>query len=176
MTAPEMVILRVSGTPAPQGSKSAFIVTPKGGKPRAVITDGKKGSPGRLALDKWREAVSTAGRDWMGDHDDPPLLDGPLRLWATFWLPPPSTLSRWRWLPWTKPDADKLLRATLDGLSKVVYADDARVVELHVRKLYAITRGPGAVIRIQSIRELEAELGRAWVAAGCPLDQPPTLP
>lgn len=176
MSDPADLLLRVSGTPAPQGSKSGFIVTPKGGKPRVVITDGKKGSPGKLALDKWREAVSAAGRDWMRAHDDPPLLDGPLILWATFWLPLPSTAPRWRWLPWSKPDADKLLRATLDGLSKVVYADDARVVELHVRKLYALGRGPGAVIRIRPVGELERELGTAWVAAGCPLDALPHLP
>lgn len=176
MTA-EMIILRVSGTPAPQGSKDAIVIPGKGGnRPRAIVVEGKKGSPQRLALDKWREAVSEAGRAWMREHDDPPLLDGPVRLWLTLWLPRPASTPKWRWLPWTKPDGDKLLRSTLDALSKVVYADDARIVEFHVRKLYALDRGPGAVIRLQALGDLEEQLGRAWAADGYPSDRTPTLP
>ncbi len=169
-----MIVLRVSGTPAPQGSVSAFVVAGKdGGRPRAVVTEGKKSSPGRVALDKWREAVSAAGRAWQTEHGDPPLLDGPIRVWLTLWLPRPKSLPKWRWLPSTKPDADKLLRATLDALTKVIYADDARIVELHVRKLYAVDRGPGAVIRVESLAEIEETLGRRWAAEGGPA---PTIP
>lgn len=40
-------------------------------------------------------------------------------------------------LPAVKPDLDKLIRAILDGLSKVAIVDDAQVVEIHAAKVYA---------------------------------------
>lgn len=163
------VTLRVSGLPAPQGSKSAFIVWPKGGKPRAVLTDGKKGSPGRVKLDAWRAAVKAAADD---QNPEPPL-EGPVRLRAVFYLPRPKSYPRWRWLAWQKPDLDKLARSTMDGLTEgLVWTDDAQVVELAVRKVYAIDRPTGALLRIEPLAEEEQRLGHAWQLTG---GRPPQL-
>lgn len=41
--------------------------------------------------------------------------------------------------PGTKPDADNVIKAIFDGLNGVLWRDDALVVELHMRKLYAAT-------------------------------------
>lgn len=38
-----------------------------------------------------------------------------------------------------KPDSDNIAKAILDGINGVAFADDSQVVELHVRKRYAMT-------------------------------------
>jgi crossover junction endodeoxyribonuclease RusA len=50
-----------------------------------------------------------------------------------------------------KPDADKLLRSILDGLTNVVYADDAQVVRSNVVKqwCYGPSAEPRATIEVQ---------------------------
>lgn len=42
-----------------------------------------------------------------------------------------------------KPDADNIAKAILDGINGIAFCDDSQVVELHVRKRYAMT--PDAV-------------------------------
>lgn len=178
MTAP--IVLRVPGLPAPQGSKTAFVVWPKGtakcpacgqprARPRAVVTEGKSGSPQRLKLDAWLAAIAQAAQ--ASGPAEP--IEGPVRVRVAFWLPRPKSYPRWRWLAWQKPDVDKLCRSTLDGLTAAgIFADDAQVVELASRKAYAIDRPTGALIRIEPLAEIEAERGHAWLLAG---GSPPQL-
>ena len=45
----------------------------------------------------------------------------------------------------TKPDADKLARAVLDGLTRVAWVDDAQVCELRAVKRYALRGEPEGV-------------------------------
>lgn len=60
-------------------------------------------------------------------------------------------------VPAVKPDVDKLARATLDPLTGVVFDDDARVVDLRVRKVYAAPgSSPGARVVVAQLGELEA--------------------
>jgi Holliday junction resolvase RusA-like endonuclease len=49
------------------------------------------------------------------------------------------------------PDVDKLLRAVFDSLSGVIYLDDSRIIRATAQKLYADDRGPGAVIRLNTL-------------------------
>jgi Holliday junction resolvase RusA-like endonuclease len=49
--------------------------------------------------------------------------------------------------PAVKPDVDKLTRAVLDGLTGVLYHDDAQVVHTDVRKTYT-EKEPGAQIEV----------------------------
>lgn len=116
----------VIGVPAPQGSKSFKGM--RGGKP-ILVESSKKVAP-------WREAVERAARarialtGWT-------TLDGPIVLSILFWLPPPKTMPRGRVLPTTYPDLSKIVRSTEDALTTAgVWADDARVIELHARKFY----------------------------------------
>jgi Holliday junction resolvase RusA-like endonuclease len=83
-----------------------------------------------------------------------------------FWLPRPQSSPRWRWLSSTRPDVDKLARSTLDALSRIVYVDDARIADLSVRKLYALDRPPGALVRVQPLGVVERERGHAWQLTG----------
>lgn len=128
MTAP--ITIHVEGTPAPQGSKRAFVVNG-----RAVLTEmSKKVAP-------WRAAVAAEAR-----RRGVETADGPIRLDIDFRVPAPKTMPKGRWLPDVRPDLDKYLRSTLDGLkSGGVYNDDSQVCEIHACKFYGT---PGAVITI----------------------------
>lgn len=170
----EAVTLRVAGVPAPQGSKSAWVIWPRGaktcptcgnkfGRPRAILSEGKENSPQRKRLTAWREAI-VAEANTAGIHEP---LRGPVRVQVVFALARPKSYPAWRWLHWVKPDVDKLCRSTLDGLTAAgVFGDDAQVVELAVRKVYALDRPLGATIKIEPLAEVEERLGHAWALAG----------
>ena len=42
----------------------------------------------------------------------------------------------WEIAPQTKPDLDNVVKAVLDGLNGVAYADDKQVTRLQIEKLY----------------------------------------
>ena len=60
-------------------------------------------------------------------------------------LPAPPKMAHKRLLfPAKKPDLDKLIRATGDALSTILYVDDAQIVYFEVRKVFATAeRTPG---------------------------------
>lgn len=75
--------------------------------------------------------------------NDSALLEGPLRLSATFYLPRPKGHFGKRGIrpsapkyPTTKPDCLKLGRAVEDGMIGVVYRDDAQIVQERLHKVY----------------------------------------
>lgn len=143
----DAIKLHVAGDPVSQGSVSAVIA---GG--RAMVRQGGDDQR-RQRLGDWRHAVAEEARRWIEQHDDPQVLDGPVRLTLVFTLPRPASLPRWRWLPWTKPDIDKLARAVMDALTKVLYRDDARITDLHVKKRYARGGAPGCDITLEVLDE-----------------------
>lgn len=49
--------------------------------------------------------------------------------------------------PVTKPDVDNYAKAALDGLSRLVYQDDAQIVRLEVEKYYADKPGMSITVR-----------------------------
>lgn len=159
--APPLVVrIRTVGVPAPKGSKKAF-PNPKNPQRPIVVDDNPK------SLKAWHAAVAQAARDAMAELGHPPVMEGPIAVRAVFYLPTPKSLSpRWRWLPTTKPDLDKLERATWDAMTGIVYRDDALIVDGSRRKLYAHDRTPGCVIEVRSLAQLEEDLGRAWRAGG----------
>jgi len=113
----------VTGTPVPQGSKTAFVV----GK-RAVVTD-----QNRAKLKPWRETVAIAadlGRTFHGTAE----------VHLIFHMPKPQK-PRWR-VPATKPDIDKLERAIYDGLTDGgLIEDDARITKKSAEEIYALPLG-----------------------------------
>lgn len=124
-----MLSIRVYGEPAPQGSKKSI------GNNRFVEASKK--------LAPWRKAVKEAAEGYMvNDFDAPVIVD------ISFYLPKPKTVKRD--YPTVKPDGDKLLRSTFDGLTSAgVWRDDAMVIGGSFRKLYAHDDEPmGAVINI----------------------------
>jgi Holliday junction resolvase RusA-like endonuclease len=133
----------VHGIPAPQGSKRHV----GGGR---MIESSAKVKP-------WREAVKWAALE----RCDLPFLVGPVRVLVEFYLPRPmghygtgrnegevkaSAPTR----PHRKPDLDKLIRSTLDGLGESgVWGDDSQVVYIEACKWYADERPPGALIEVR---------------------------
>lgn len=127
------VAFRVDGVPAPQGSKRAFVVN---GRP--VLVEASKN------VRPWRDAVRREAVDAM---DGRTPFTGPILLAVTFRMPRPKTVKRP--YPSTRPDLDKVLRATCDALTKVVYVDDGQVVQFDVIKSYGT---PGADITVEEIQ------------------------
>jgi Holliday junction resolvase RusA-like endonuclease len=124
----------VPGIPTTQGSKKAFVVSPRGGKPRAVVTE-QLGA----ALSSWRETVRSVARAAAGDDWLP--LDGPVAAVLAFGLAKPRSAPKTRrtWpIGKNSGDLDKLTRAVFDALTQaLIWDDDSRVVDLHVTKDYA---------------------------------------
>lgn len=130
--------IRVTGTPIPQGSKTASVI-----KGRAILRDANDAK-----LKPWRAHVDATARDAMRYHD---TITGPVRVWLTFAFPRPTSHYRTgrnaELLKDTAPraatshglgDVDKLTRAVFDALTTAqVWTDDALVIDTRVRKFYA---------------------------------------
>lgn len=126
------VSFTVAGLPAPQGSKRAF-ANHKTGKIVVTEMSGQK-------LKEWRSDVRDAAFRMMlgnavGTERLP--LSGPLGVSLAFTLPKPKSAPKNRrtW-PDKRPDLDKLVRSTLDGLTHSVMADDSQVIMLEAFKYY----------------------------------------
>lgn len=123
----------VPGLPAPKGSARGFVV---GG--RAVVThDSKRTKP-------WERDIKTfASQAWKG----PPTI-GAVSLKLAFTLPRPKSLAK-RFDAHTKrPDLDKMIRAALDALTHIIYADDSQVTEIHAVKRYGPQVGLAVAVSI----------------------------
>lgn len=131
------LVVIVHGEPAPQGSKRVL-------QGHAVESSAK--------VKPWRQAVVAATLDALAEPPPPgcdpwaPGKDRPLALTVTFTMARPrshyradgmSLGSRAPLAPFTRPDLDKLVRSTLDGLADAgAYFDDSRVVNLLASKCY----------------------------------------
>lgn len=131
-----MLQIDVLGIPAPQGSKNSAV---KNG--RVVMWEASK------KVKTWRHAVEAEARNEIYIRSWE-TTDEPCEVTVVFRLPKPVSARR-RW-PSVKPDLDKLLRSTLDGLTDAgVWSDDSRVVAIAASKDYATdTTPPGAYITI----------------------------
>ena len=147
----------VAGIPQPQGSKSFKGVTKTG---KAILLESVDG------LYAWREAIGWKGLEAMRGLGQPPglpgealrgrpdhALTGPICARLEFILKRPVRTPKSRNPPAVKkPDLDKLVRAVLDALTKVVFVDDSQVIELHANKrLAAVGETPGVHIRIETL-------------------------
>lgn len=153
------VIITVTGTPAPQGSKKGFVVGN-----RAVVVDDNK-----PVLRNWRADVKDAAEkalmarvpyvsDWQGAIGVEIEFrfarpKGHYRTGRNAHILRDSAPLH----PQVKPDIDKTTRAVLDALKAAgALKDDARVTDLHAVKRYCSRdQPPGAVIRIREIWETE---------------------
>lgn len=116
------------GQPQPKGSSRAFV--PKGWK-RPIITSANPKAKG------WQQLVAEAASAAIRRVRTFQLLDGPVLISATFYMPRPKSIRDKSVPHLKKPDTDKLLRSTVDALSKVVWRDDSQVVEMRAKKFYA---------------------------------------
>jgi Holliday junction resolvase RusA-like endonuclease len=131
------LIIDVSGEPASQGSHSVI-------NGRIVQVNSSKHK-------KWRNAVVFAALDLIGEDWTP--IDEPVELTVIFYLPRPKSVLT-RSFPAVMPDLDKLIRAVGDSLTDAgIIRDDSRIITITARKLYADDRGPGAVIRLNTLTD-----------------------
>jgi Holliday junction resolvase RusA-like endonuclease len=146
----DALLFEASGIPAPQGSKSGFVIKKGALKGKVVMVESSK------KVRPWRKVVALAciaavkeAGDWERH------VDGPIKVVVQFWVKAPKA-PKWKvsGRPDRTPDLDKLARSTMDGISdsKVIWGDDNQVVDLHVIEHYG--RSPGARIHVVALREI----------------------
>ena len=113
----------VHGPPQPKGSMSAFPILRAGGRQGVRVTHSVKSK-------HWERHVRDHSRNYR-----PPWRDVPIQLNLTFHLPRPRSVKRF--LPWVKPDLDKLARAVCDGLQGNYYKEDSQICRMVLDKVYA---------------------------------------
>ena len=146
------ITFKVDGVPQTKGSAKAFM--PKGAKFPSITNDNAKCKP-------WQAGVSQAAA--VAFKDKMPLA-GPILLELRFIMPRPKSHFRTgkragelkdsapKWHD-KKPDADKLVRAVKDGLSKIAYQDDAQVAFVAASKEYDSGEGVGVEVAVKELRD-----------------------
>lgn len=84
-------------------------------------------------------------------------FNGPVRVFLDFGIATPASWSKKRTeaalsgleRPCKRPDVDNLAKSVLDALNGIIYDDDVQVVELTVRKFYAVE--PGVLVQVEHI-------------------------
>ena len=158
------VTFEVYGTPAPQGSKRAFVIRGGPRKGQAAVIESSHDR-----VKSWRQAVIDQARQVMAGRQ--PLI-GPLEVAMVFTMARPKShrlpVNRRRTVPMLRlgaparpasvPDLSKLARATEDALTDAgVWADDALVVEyVRLAKVWAgedrdALDLPGALITVRQL-------------------------
>lgn len=139
------------GKPIGQGRISSY------GKGHTVHSNAKTLLP-------WRERLYFAARAAVAHQDERTFpIDGPVAAEISFTLDKPITAPvRRRTWPTRRPDLDHLVRAALDALTKVVWTDDARVIDVHTRKCYpgehpAALHTAGVVITVYAVEPEESD-------------------
>lgn len=126
----------VHGAAQPAGSKRAF----KLGSGAVIVTDdNKRAKP-------WKREVTDAAATAMLSHaitTNGTLVDGPLSVQMTFYVPRPKGHYGTKGLrpsapphPTRRPDVLKLARAVEDAMTGIVYRDDAQIVRETLVKCY----------------------------------------
>lgn len=93
----------------------------------------------------WRVECSKLIEEAFGKKE---LIEGPLKIDATFYIQPPKYISSKAKLKKKsaaeeifcskKPDIDNYLKALLDSMTGIIFRDDGQVVECRARKLYSL--------------------------------------
>lgn len=126
----------VPGIPKPAGSKRAFYIKKLN---RAVVVDACKTSR------DWKTDVSWCAREHYKGH----VLAGPICVQFTFVMCRPkshygvgrnvmSLKESAPSYPTARPDVLKLARAVEDALSRIIWHDDAQIVQEILRKQYIL--------------------------------------
>jgi Holliday junction resolvase RusA-like endonuclease len=130
------LVFTVLGQPVPQGSMKAFARQTKDGRVFATIV-----AQAGANLKSWRNGIANEARLALTRAAKDPegfraTTDRDVAFVVTidFQFPRPKSVTRRSMT--VKPDPDKLARAFLDALTKLVWPDDAQVVDLHIQKHY----------------------------------------
>ncbi|MCO6541583.1 MAG: RusA family crossover junction endodeoxyribonuclease [Lactobacillus sp.] len=91
----------------------------------------------------YKQMIAWIYREKYGFHKLP--KGAPLRVTVTFYREIQKSISKAehqkrlenKIMPIVKPDIDNYIKAVLDGLNGVAFADDNQIVEIHAKKLYS---------------------------------------
>lgn len=100
---------------------------------RYTGANGKGGGYTPARVKNWQQEVAFAASLAMAGRDP---FTGAVKVTLTFKLPTRRRV-----------DADNLSKCVLDALNGIIFADDAQVVDLHIRKVY--TTPPGVSVEIR---------------------------
>ena len=144
-TADSCIVLDVLGIPRAQARPRGF-VSPGGARVYSPKTP-------------WHTLVQFAAMERRARGEI--CLSGPTRVVMEFRMPRVSGLPKSREIPHTKkPDLDNTAKGTLDSLVPILLATDSQVVELVVRKRYALVgEAPGCKIEMTSPSEKMMTVG-----------------
>jgi Holliday junction resolvase RusA-like endonuclease len=118
----------IFGVAQPQGSTRAFM--PRGWTRPVITTDNAKVKP-------WRQELAQTAMVAMHECGAKLAARGvPISIVLTFHFDKPKSEKKFAVHKVTKPDLDKLLRAVLDALTGIAYADDSQVTECRVAKIF----------------------------------------
>lgn len=147
--------LHIPGVPAAKGSFRVFRNKATG----APIV--AKDSP---ATESWQRTCKWFAEQLMR-RPGMQRIDGPVGVKAALVLPRAKMTKRGllrstRWAPDVAPDVDKLLRTTLDGLNKILFEDDCRIVRLETCKVYErqVAHWPSAGVYLSITPVVEGDL------------------
>jgi Holliday junction resolvase RusA-like endonuclease len=116
----------------------------RGGKVVLTSTSGQK-------LKDWREIIYWRAYEECKAQDFA-LIEGACQVTAVFTLPRPTSRALKYKFPDKKPDLDKLTRALLDGMTGVVYRDDAQVCATNIVKKYPLgEERPGVAVIVMEL-------------------------
>lgn len=108
---------------------ATIFVSPVGkGRPR-FTKQGRAYTPSKTV------AAENAIKMWLVQMN-PPRLEGPLALHATFFLKRPKSVPKKRLYPNVRPDLDNYLKLILDAANGLLFEDDAQVVSATLLKAY----------------------------------------
>ncbi len=149
--------------PIPQGSMKLMPITRV--PPQGLVIRSVKELLSKVAmtsdntkLKPWRMAVANAALDEMSAFDLTPLEDCAVKVQALFTFPylkshfksDGETLKASRpFFKQSRPDTDKLQRALGDGMTGIVFKDDAQVAWWDVKRIYGST--PGVSVYVYSL-------------------------
>lgn len=109
-----------------------------------------KGSPLALSRPRFNMARGTVydcqrnerliiGISLRGQHEDRPILKGPLMLYAKFYMPIPKNMKveEGKTYHIVKPDLDNLIKLLLDVSTGVIIQDDKSIASVESSKIYS---------------------------------------
>ena len=102
-------------------------------RPRVVrLPNGQSRTYTPRSTTSWEEMI----RYQSLEHRPTTLMDGPIGVSATFYLPKPKSRRKGDVWADTKPDWDNLGKAVTDALEGLFWVNDSRIVDCRVRKVY----------------------------------------
>lgn len=124
------------------------------GRPRATTIGGRARMFTPAKTERYESKVALFASQAMAGR---PLLDCALRVQINVWIAPPVSWSGKKRraafareiYPTSRPDADNVAKAVTDACNGVVWTDDSRIVDLRVRKNFALE--PRVVVEVSPV-------------------------